>query len=143
MNDMERAIKKLDMKMSELMCKNPKTGEYNFYVEHFMNEETKDLADALDSLGEDQTGYFSEFMDEMREEIEEFVRSMWLSKVYVTFFEHYYLPMRPFRTREEYVTDEIAQAKKARAEYYQHFKKLGNYYDKGVKNHDDTISTDC
>ena len=140
--EMLEALFKFKQKFHQLTQEN-EDGEYNFYVQHFIDEYDDAIPDAIDDLVEDKTGYFEEFaLDQMHDEVLELARAICRAEVWVTYFA-FYNPAAIFNTREEYVADEIKRAKEARSKLDEHYKQLANYYNKGVNNHDDTISTDC
>jgi hypothetical protein len=125
--EIDTALKNFVRKFHELCQKDPKTGEYNFYIEKFRRE-GKSIDNAIDDLTEDHTGYFEEFVfDEMRDESLALLRAICQAEVYVT-WQAYYDPSKVFKTREEYLIHAQKWAKEAQAKLTEHYHKLATYY---------------
>lgn len=125
--EIDTALKNFVNKFHELCQKDPKTGEYNCYIEKFRRE-GKSIDNAIDDLTEDHTGYFEEFaMDAMRDESLALLRAICQAEVYVT-WQAYYDPAAIFKTREEYIAHAQKRAREAQAKLTGHYHKLATYY---------------
>ena len=125
--EIDTALKNFVRKFHELCQKDPKTGEYNCYIEKFRRE-GKSIDNAIDDLTEDHTGYFEEFaMDAMRDESLALLRAICQAEYYVT-WQAYYDPSKVFNTREEYIAHAKKRAREAQAKLTEHYHKLATYY---------------